>query len=703
MLPDAEEKNPRARSEDTRSLGEGTDGSQSQSRQGREQGEDTLDAQEGWSDENRGSTVFEPDPEVQEPARGTVDVEESLAAENPGSTDFGSNVESSDDEKEAKDMPTKVASFLSSLKAKYNFSNAGIQEIYQFFVVDNAEGIWRAKARSEFPSLKTLKRRQELNHPRTMLWYKVLNAEGREETVTGRETLPHELTVQRDRVLCLCAYNDLQELHSFYSELHTSGTVKENCCSNQKRLFLSSDGVEQTRSGKRRQHVISVMFNGCQQPIPWMVFEYLPGHKPNLDELFGTAVKQCLEHGFTVEQMCVDGLEQQAVRGMVSTGGYYSCARCPTKGTKAGNLPVHFPLKDMSQQKRTHQDFAAFPKEPELNQEKTETQMGIKQRTPLVELPGFDVVEDIGIDALHCLHGGIMKKMWERLFSPHSPFERKALRDLVERRWNDIFTMTPVTSEIHRRTCQINPPDMKGSQWQVIDTFCLVSFALDLEGPEDVKILLLLFAFIIRVLYIEDEQFAEVETRLNLDRTFSHFYKLHGRVFGKHSLTFNMHSLYHALEYRRKKGPMWKYCTSRFESMYAKTKKCYWANAANVPKQLLTAYHAYQKQNHHCKLQRKLKFTQRKTKKVDDTFIYHGGKFYYIEDLEDQRLTVKRLCSYSLNTSKLVKLPWSLVGVQTVGFLSKEPSFTLEKSLVKAKAIISHKIISSMYPEWVVI
>ena len=47
-------------------------------------------------------------------------------------------------------------------------------------------------------------------------------------------------------------------------------------------------------------------------------------------------VKECNESSIVIPIICPDGLEQQELRGMVSTPGYYHCSKCLSKGIKIG-------------------------------------------------------------------------------------------------------------------------------------------------------------------------------------------------------------------------------------------------------------------------------------------------------------------------------------------------------------------------------
>ena len=75
---------------------------------------------------------------------------------------------------------------------------------------------------------------------------------------------------------------------------------------------------------------------------------------------------------------------------------------------------------------------------------------GVTERSPLLDLPYFCLVDDITVDALHMLHGGITKRTWFRMFEPPGlPFKDAAERVSVSLQFNSILTRLKLPTE-HR-------------------------------------------------------------------------------------------------------------------------------------------------------------------------------------------------------------------------------------------------------------
>ena len=134
---------------------------------------------------------------------------------------------------------------------------------------------------------------------------------------------------------------------------------------------------------------------------------------------------------------------------------------------------------------------------------------------------------------------------------------------------------------------------MKGTDWQNFDMYALVALALDLEGPQDLKKVLLMYTFLVRALYLPDECFEVLSSRCNLQNIVLSFLKTYSKVFSEKTFTFNLHQFLHLMSYRERNGPVFLYSTAPFEGMYAKARAGYKGNTPNVPLQLIQSFHLY--------------------------------------------------------------------------------------------------------------
>ena len=99
---------------------------------------------------------------------------------------------------------------------------------------------------------------------------------------------------------------------------------------------------------------------------------------------------------------------------------------------------------------------------------------GIKEFSPLLDLPGFDIIHDLPADGFHLLFEGICKQMMARLL------DNKAQDSaLLLRKFGSMWRSTKVFSEHSRRTGYVQLSLMKGSEFGLITLVHLPSFAED--------------------------------------------------------------------------------------------------------------------------------------------------------------------------------------------------------------------------------
>ena len=212
-----------------------------------------------------------------------------------------------------------------------------------------------------------------------------------------------------------------------------------------------------------------------------------------------------------------------------------------------------------------------------------------------MDVPGFDVVDDIPSDSLHLLHLGITKKTWERMTTSQSRkiFGNNHTRNRYKMHWERMFVETKVPTEIRHKTGTFNAR-MKGSEWQTVDCHCLPAFADVLEGNSDLRHILFSYTFLVRALHFDDPVYNHLAASVDLKTVNVNFLKRYARVFGEITFSFNLHQMLHLVDVRNQKGPLWKYSTGKFEGMYGRARRCYKANTPNCAKQLLENFHSYQ-------------------------------------------------------------------------------------------------------------
>ena len=609
-----------------------------------------------------------------------------------------------------------VASFLHGLRTKHNMSKEATKAVYTFFCKTYAQEVAEASAKGEMPAFKTMESWASKVLPRCQIRVKYRDEDGQVRIKDRLKTLPRKLSFEPERLLYTCAYTTIDELNEFYNVLHErAGNVSlvSSC------FDLSSDGVKHNWLGTKMLHLVSICFEGCLSPVPLMAYEFKTTKEgPTMKEMFGPIVEDINRSCLSLRRVLVDGKEQNVCRGMTATNGKYGCAFCQASGLSKvyGKRTVYPRNAGCARPMTTALFHDLFENSPHLFLSKKamdaseDERTGVKRRSPLLDVPGFDIVNDVCPDALHLFHLGVTRRIWLRMSKGtqafHNADRRRRMLGFLDR----LYSKTKVPSEIrHKSTKNINPPHMRGQSWQLIDMHVFIAYACSILGPQRLRICLLTYSFMVRLCYCDDHTFANVKARLDLDRLTDVFLdNLSSKdLFTPSILTWGVHQMEHILQYRESGGPVWEYSTYRFESMYSKATRCYVATTHNVPVQLLRNFYGYQLEHHRCYLRKRMTFTDDKStsKKTNDSLVYHEGKFFQIFKIEGTVLSLRGVATSAVNTQRIVglSLPWSMVGVRRYhGVNRSTPLMKVDQEDVKAKAILCGNIISAVYPEWII-
>lgn len=84
---------------------------------------------------------------------------------------------------------------------------------------------------------------------------------------------------------------------------------------------------------------------------------------------------------------------------------------------------------------------------------------------------------------------------------------------------------------------------MKAAEYANLDMFCFVAWADGLDGPQDFKILLTSYAWLIRLFNLEDDDFNWVDRRIDVEAIVRRFYWCYERFFTAQAVTWVVHQV----------------------------------------------------------------------------------------------------------------------------------------------------------------
>lgn len=174
----------------------------------------------------------------------------------------------------------------------------------------------------------------------------------------------------------------------------------------------------------------------------------------------------------------------------------------------------------------------------------------------------------------------------------------------------------------------------KASEWFTLGCFLFPTVALQLQEPDGgrpIATLLTMQSFLLRALYVSDEDFAAIEEEIGDFTLFIRlFTSLYAATFGKSTINYNMHVLSHAADSRKRTGALWRTGSGRFEASYGLLKDCFYGGTPNIPKQCLSNFFCIDRVAHSCQSLKKPTVSDKDSEKTDDTLVRIGQRYYKI-------------------------------------------------------------------------
>ena len=680
------------------------------------------------SSEHESASLFEDSDEQDQPSEDSAG-EEQHPHRNEAPTSEDEAIIFQNDVHPERKTVQEIADFfyawLSGTRAQSGMSKATEENIMNF-IKGNAADLARAVQAGQIKSYKTYSRRHAYKHvPKYTLHVTYEDDIGSIHTLDNCKRIPKRLCNDPDKLLRVCLRHKLEDVYHALWKIFRPADPYPRTGVKGVLFDMSSDGVVKDNCGGRKLHIISVVFPDLTNvPVFLHIWEFLFQRGPKLMDLYQPFVDDLVASGAQLGNIILDGKESNDSRGFDPTNSFWACTRCICegstekvifKGREISSRNVYYPVKQLQEApERTKEYWDDVKVNPEryaaCNHKKMQSlRKGLKQWTPLQDIPEFDIVEQCPPDSMHIVHEGCTKRMIERTLSGRRNEKAfpKRNREQHLKAIGKVYHKTRLPFEMKRKPRkQFKPTQLKAQEWQSLGTVMLASIGKEVNA-RDLKTCLYLYSFLVRCFDVPDIVFAQIEAKVNLDRLMLKFLQLYVKTFGPHALTYNLHQLLHLLKHRRRHGPAWQYATSKYESAYSWMRTCFRPNTPNVPAQIARGYWGRLVMTPHVRNQTTLRFRKTETKKTDDTLVFTRGSFYKIVDITEvegrgsnlhlQLIETKNFDSKTCYYKK--QLPWGLVGVREyVGVKEDSPIRVVHSSEIREKAVISGQLISTMNP-----
>ncbi len=578
------------------------------------------------------------------------------------------NLQNGDD----KAFRLELGTFMAKMTAAGKCSKKAANEMLQYFALNSEQIVRMKRRRSAVRSLDwLLQRTYEKLSPRFTTDVYNIDQDTRLQTCIGSvSVMPKELEdrnpVKRtSRIALLDVFKHVYKLHNVNCE---------NPPEEWRVIDFASDGVTFTNYGSWKSHVACISFAKCGKPMPYQIHQLnaSEGGKLTPQQLLGPFVEELQNLPFPVELRWTigDSKERKFTKGMTTVNAKYACEFCLMRG---GHLPgdnrgtrVSYPPQENPSPARTtescrramfrrHMVYIAQGSREDFKWGK---RMGVTSFSPLLLIRGFDMVRKGPLDAMHLLALGICKEIFFRTLGPDSNRE-------LEAAFNDIIKIVRIPTELGRRTRAFSRK-YKASEYRLLGMFVfpwLVLCGLCNSLPDCEKQVILLFTYVYRALYLDNDKFANLRESVDLQGLLSRMANLYTLAFGAAEHTFNEHQFFsHLLQTRIEMGPLYNYAMWKYEDTFAKMKRSFHAGTRHEGKQIVQRMYAYDSLNHRCQHNsKKILYCAKRSSKRDDSILCTREGFFRIKRKSEEGYICRKIATARLQIDCLPELDWDLV------------------------------------------
>ena len=463
------------------------------------------------------------------------------------------------------------------------------------------------------------------------------------------------------------------------------------------------------------------MWPKCETPYLYRVLTVRYGCPPSPEALLVGFKEDLQASGMKLRFLRCDAVERHHLLKMVGCNGLSGCDWCLAKGTRTFNPGVTaYPAdcrtaegKKYRSGPRSHEGNVALATIAE-NTDGNEAECGILGRTPLLDIPGFDIVDDVVLEAMHAKYEGSTRRlMIASLPKPNS-------RETVQRvRLNKLLLLTRGWSEWPRAPRRLDIPHYKASELFFFLQHVAPCLALEhgvFKEDRNLRLIWAIASFVGRAVELPDDFFQAVEREVDLDSLMHRLNCVIDEEFDMSQSTYNIHIVcQHLVPARRKFGPISAMGTWGTESIFKYVRQCFGQGTRTVGKQVLENINVDQMLAHRClRKTRPLKYTCKTQKRNDDSMAYtvDGTFFKIVKDLPDNTYLGYDVATTPFRTDHLGlgMLNWSNVAVARITNLhlpdldeARRKGLELKqvtKEAFRGKAVLAGRTISFAPAAW---
>ena len=558
-------------------------------------------------------------------------------------------------------------------------------------------GDWQFFDPIEMQSYDTLERKLKAALPSPTVHWRVRNmATGK--IYCGRGKAFPEKKFRNKRLyetLCIWTRVHLKDLIRFHAGQHPQADFIVDGKINFRKVHFNFtyDGIPNGKSSPDNLNVMGIQFRGCKQVYIPCVRVARRREIKNLSKFLDRFVQQCLTLGVHVDFFLADAPMRSFIKCLKGHAGRFSCEYCEAMG-ECVHKKICYPRSTMNQRKRTHGQWVGQVEELERRRidDRVDNVVGVTGRSPLLKLPGFDMIKSAPSDPLHRDWLGICKStLWRNTVGISKAGVMSATGKRIADRVGEVYRKLSLPTEFSHRARPIDYANYKGHEWKsmTVSTFPTICEVVEEEIDHATAHVWLLFVYL--VLVYSGPQWAMDKIGENyLQVLHELLYEQFEDAFGQQSCSFNWHAFSHMADIR-KSGTSTQISTEVYESAYGEVQVAYRSGTRNIGLQIVTNMMVKRMTHQQGKGCQNHFAIQPRTKDVryDDSIVMDEMYNYYrVVAVEEDLIAVRKIETGPWNSPVDSNLPMHLAGVfKYIGTMDTES--LLRRENVCGKAIVT--------------
>lgn len=323
---------------------------------------------------------------------------------------------------------------------------------------------------------------------------------------------------------------------------------------------------------------------------------------------------------------------------------------------------------------------------------------GIAGKSPLLDIPYFNIIKHIPTEYLHSVCLGITKKLIELTFNVGISRKRITKRKLSNpSTFNDLMSKVKVFKECSRRARSLDFSVMKGQEYRNIVLFFFPLVVQCIEPKHKERKLWLLLAYKIRACTLPNKEFQSINLEV-IEYCCKEFYKLYESLFSIDNCTYNTHVVCSHLLDMRDQGPLTHTSAFSFESFYGEVRHAFVPGTPSTLKQIMTKIFLKRQLSYHCcapSMTCTNYETDMERNNLIYTYIHQTYEFYRIVEVEDDVFLCKKIEKQTHKFPETPTLKWEKVGLFKVSdpmvesnVLVKIPHNSVAGKLIKVQNLM---------------